>query len=85
MGMGQELMAMHPSFNRTVMDCERLLTSHGYPGCLDVIAPKTKTETQNADTTRSQSFQVGVFVLEVCLARLLISWGVVPAVVVGHR
>ena len=67
------------------MDCERLLISHGYPGCLDVIAPKDKTESQNADTTWSQSFQVGVFVLEVGLARLLISWGVAPTAVVGHR
>ena len=85
MGMGQELMALYPSFNRTVMDCERLLTNRGYPGCLDVIVPKDNTETQNADTTWSQSFQVGVFVLEVGLARLLISWGVAPTAVVGHR
>ena len=76
---------MHPVFARTVMDCERLLTDHDYPGCLEVIAPKDKIDTQLPDIIKVQSFQVGIFVLEVALARLFMWWGIAPTVLVGHR
>lgn len=67
------------------MFCERQLKSHGYPGCLEVIAPKDEVKTQLPDLSQSRSFQVGIFVLEVALASLFMSWGVTPTAVVGHR
>ena len=78
-------MAIYPVFAKIVMDCDRMLTKQGFPGCLEVIAPKKKAEEKSDDTTRPQAFQTGVFVLEVALARLFMSWGVAPTVVVGHR
>lgn len=83
--MGHELMDMYPEFARTVMICERQLRSHGYPGCLEVIAPKDEAKGQLPNPTQPQSFQVGIFVLEVALAFLFMSWGITPTAVVGHR
>ena len=83
--MGQELMATYPLFAKTVMECQRVLIDQGYPGCLGVIAPDDKVDSHLPKEELAQSFQVGVFVIEIALARLFMSWGVTPTVVLGHR
>lgn len=84
--MGRELLTAYPEFEKVVLDCQRWLLSNGYPGCLNIIACKDDQERQSpASPQLQQSFQTAVFVLEVALARLLISLGVMPTVVLGHR
>ncbi|GIJ90983.1 type I iterative polyketide synthase [Aspergillus pseudoviridinutans] len=85
LGMGHELLTAYPEFKKVVLDCERWLLSNGYPGCLDVIACKDNQEQQShSSSLLQQSLQTAVFVLEVALARLLISLGVMPTIVLGH-
>lgn len=84
--MGRELLASYPEFEKVVRDSERWLLSNGFPGCLDIIA----CQDYQGQETRSfpllqQSFQAAVFALEVALARLLISLGVMPTIALGHR
>ncbi|KAJ5758156.1 type I iterative polyketide synthase [Penicillium nucicola] len=85
LGMGRELLTAYPEFKNVVMDCERWLLSNGYPGCLDIIACKDDQEQQTRPSSlQQQSLQTAVFVLEVALARLLMSLGIMPTIVLGH-
>ncbi|GIK07603.1 type I iterative polyketide synthase [Aspergillus viridinutans] len=85
LGMGRELLTAYPEFKKVVLDCEQWLLSNGYPGCLNVIACKDDQERQSPSSSLlQQSLQTAVFVLEVALARLLISLGVMPTIVLGH-
>ncbi|KAF2675312.1 putative polyketide synthase [Microthyrium microscopicum] len=86
LGMGAELMETYESFAKTVWKCDAYLKERNYPGCVQII---TATETENAlkDLTEGeklQAFQSAIYVLEVALAELLISWNIVPTAVVGH-
>ena len=78
-------MEMYPSFAKTVDHCHRLLVAWGYPSCLEVIQAEVGSERHDDDTTQLQAFQTGVFVLEIALARLVISFGITPKAVAGHR
>ena len=83
LGMGKELMTMFPQFAETVNKCHLLLSKWGMPSCFEVInAPEAEANPE--DTTQLQAFQTGVFVLEVALARLVMSFGVTPKAVAGH-
>ncbi|QMW41693.1 hypothetical protein G4B11_005017 [Aspergillus flavus] len=85
LGMGRELLTSQPEFKKVVLDCDRWLLSNGYPGCLNVIACKDDQERQShSSSLLQQSLQTAVFVLEVALARLLISLGIMPTIVLGH-
>ncbi|KAI1082132.1 polyketide synthase [Whalleya microplaca] len=85
LGMGRELMHLYSVFAETVNNCERWLVENNYPSCLQVIqgdindAADTKT-----DAKMWEAFQSAMFVLEVGLVRLLMSWGITPSAVVGH-
>lgn len=84
--MGRELLTSYPEFEKVVLDCEQWLLSNGYPGCLDIIAYQDDQELQShSSSLLQQSLQIAVFVLEVALARLIISLGVIPTIVLGHR
>ena len=74
--MGKDLMEIYPYFTKTIMECEQWLLRNGYPGCLGIILGKSSCE---------EAFPTAIFALEVALARLFVSWGIVPKVVVGHR
>ena len=84
MAMGRELFASHPTFRRTVLDCESWLQESDYPGCLQVIHPR-EPHNHIKKEDEMQAMQTSIFVLEVALARMWSEWGVQPAVVAGHR
>ncbi|KAI9656849.1 MAG: Type I Iterative PKS [Bathelium mastoideum] len=86
LGMGAELMNTYQSFAKTVWECDAYLKEHNYSGCVQIITAadgdnETHYLTENA---KLQAFQSAIFVLEVALAQLLMSWNIVPSAVVGH-
>lgn len=84
--MGRELLSTYPRFNEVVLECERWLSSNGYPSALDIIAGGNDGDSMvSSKALAQQSTQTAVFVLEVALARLLISLGITPTTVLGHR
>ena len=85
LGMGQELYATSHIFRATVLECHQLLIESGFPGCLNTINPSDPSPTPSTDDLQLQAFQTSLFVLEVAIARLWLSWGVIPSVVTGHR
>ncbi|KJZ79728.1 hypothetical protein HIM_01197 [Hirsutella minnesotensis 3608] len=83
LGMGQELMSMYPVFSKTIYLIDSILRQTGLSGCLSMIDPTTSQE--EADPReRLLTSQCAIFALQVALAQLLISWNVLPSVVIGH-
>ncbi|KAI0888173.1 putative polyketide synthase [Annulohypoxylon maeteangense] len=85
LGMGQQLMSIYPVFSRTIRQCDQILKRNGFPGCLEIIDPSTVANTNLEDNnSQIQAFQSAIYALEVALAQLLISWNILPSLVVGH-
>ncbi|CAK4016278.1 polyketide synthase [Lecanosticta acicola] len=84
LGMGRELRTSSAIFAQTVSECERWLIAHGYPGCEEIIASESDTGEATSDPSKIQAFQAAVFVIELGLARVLMSCGIKPAAVIGH-
>ncbi|KAI2469619.1 putative polyketide synthase [Annulohypoxylon bovei var. microspora] len=85
LGMGQQLMSIYPVFSKTIHQCDQILRRNGFPGCLEIIDPNMVANTNLEDSTlQLQAFQSAIFALEVALAQLLISWNILPSLVVGH-
>lgn len=79
-GMGQELYESQPTFRQTLDDCERILQPLLGISLLDLLFDPAQAETLN-QTAYTQS---ALFAIEYALAQLWRSWGVQPAVVMGH-
>lgn len=84
LGMGRALMSIYPTFSKIVYECDQLLSKNGFPGCLDIIMGD-KGDDGETNISQMQAFQSAMFVLEVALAKLLISWNILPVAVIGHR
>lgn len=81
-GMGSQLYREEPGFRSTIDEClSALKDDHG----LDLSAFFTgAVEPTAAAPLRTEISQPAIFVVELALARLIQSWGVVPSYVCGH-
>lgn len=82
-GMGSELMETSPAFRGTVRQCDLAIQSLGFPSITSYL-------TGDFDEDSPLSRQIAVsqcacVALEYALATMLISWGIVPSYIVGHR
>ncbi|KAJ3497537.1 hypothetical protein NLG97_g1826 [Lecanicillium saksenae] len=85
LGMGKALIGQYADFAQTVNMCHDWLVKNNYPSCLDVINnEESQSENGTVDKKTWQSFQSAIYVLEVALAKLLLSWGIRPQAVAGH-
>ncbi|KAI0449074.1 putative polyketide synthase [Xylaria acuta] len=84
LGMGRQLLSIYPLFSDTVHQCDRILRSNGFPGCLDIIRSEETMSEEPKDSLQLQAFQSAIFALEVSLSQLLMSWNIFPQVVIGH-
>jgi len=84
LGMGRSLYQTSPMFKKVIDDCHSILAAAGFPGVLPIIV----AEGNSSGLTKFEEFeasQAAIFSLEYALAKLWISWGITPSVVVGHR
>lgn len=84
LGMGRSLYKTSPLFRKSVDECHAILITAGFPGILPILA----AEGDSSGLTKLEEFeayQAAIFSLQFALARLWMSWGVTPSVVVGHR
>ncbi|OIW26903.1 ketoacyl-synt-domain-containing protein [Coniochaeta ligniaria NRRL 30616] len=86
-GMGQELMSTCPPFRDIVLDCDRIMQGLGLacPSILNFILYDGQ-DGMNALTNMEQIIvsQCACVALEYALARIFMSWGIVPDYVMGH-
>ncbi|RDA85919.1 hypothetical protein CP532_2712 [Ophiocordyceps camponoti-leonardi (nom. inval.)] len=86
-GMGQELIRTYRSFRDIIVDCDRIVQGLGLacPSILDFMLKEDYEEAEElTDVAYMIVSQCACVALEYGLARMLISWGVVPDYVVGH-
>ena len=83
-GMGMELMRSSSFFRDSIMRCENTIKGLGFPSLLDFICKEKRSEQidQGGEIIASQCACVA---LEYSLAKLLISWNIIPEVLLGHR
>jgi acyl transferase domain-containing protein len=79
--MGRRLYETQPLFRQILDQCNELLAPYLGQSLLSVLYPPEGTTSPLDQTAYTQP---ALFALEYALARLWISWGVVPAVVMGH-
>lgn len=80
-GMGQELYQSSPAFRQTVDECAALLQPHLPAPLLEVLFATDAADSRLHQTVFTQP---ALFVLEYALARLWQSWGIQPALLLGH-
>jgi acyl transferase domain-containing protein len=84
MGMGGALYRSVPLFKEIVNECHEFLTKTGFPGVLQAIVPDVFGRPRSR-VEELEVYQPAIFAVEYALAKLWVSWGVTPALVVGHR
>ncbi|MCP4347732.1 MAG: type I polyketide synthase [Desulfobacterales bacterium] len=85
--MGRQLYETCPVFRQTLDQCDEILRPYLEKPLLEVLYPDTESQqpTANSQLLDETAYtQPALFALEYSLARLWISWGIKPAVVMGH-
>lgn len=80
-GMGQELYETQPTFRNTLGQCDEILRPYLKRSLLTVLYPNNGTGILLDETAYTQP---ALFSLEYALYKLWQSWGIEPAVVMGH-
>ncbi|KAB7836966.1 type I polyketide synthase [Streptomyces mobaraensis] len=83
-GMGRGLYATEPGYRDVVDECAELLVPLLGEDLRTVLFPDDDPEAAAERLTRTRLAQPALFVTQYALARLLESWGVRPAAMLGH-
>ncbi|KAJ7206375.1 putative polyketide synthase [Mycena pura] len=81
-GMGRQLYEECALFREFIDECHNVLATAGFPGVHAIILG---TEASGLGALEEvEAYQASIFSLECGLAKLWMSWGLVPSAVVGH-
>ncbi len=80
-GMGRALYESQPTFRKVLDRCDEILRPELKVSLLSVLYPETEGQSPIDETAYTQP---ALFALEYALAQLWMSWGITPAVVMGH-
>jgi malonyl CoA-acyl carrier protein transacylase len=86
-GMGYQLYETQPTFRKALDRCDEILRSYLETPLLEVLYPKPdKSEIRNpkSEINMTAYTQPALFALGYALAKLWLSWGIEPTVVMGH-
>ena len=83
--MGRDLYASEPAFREAVDECSALLQGHLNLDIRETLYP-SDVDRADAEQRIHQTWltQPSIFVVEYALAKLWISWGIEPALLIGH-
>ena len=83
--MGLDLYREEPVFRDVVDDCANQLEAHlGFDLRSVLFPPDGPSEAASERLKQTAVTQSALFVIELAMARLWMSWGVVPAAMIGH-
>ncbi len=84
-GMGRELYDTQPTFRAALAACNELLKPHLEYALLDVLYPQQAEAAVPEGLINETAYtQPALFAIEYALASLWLSWGIQPAVMLGH-
>ncbi|KAJ4461522.1 putative 6-deoxyerythronolide-B synthase EryA1 [Paratrimastix pyriformis] len=85
-GMGRQLIDREPVFREVIAQCDALIREYtpAEAGPWSLLDELQNTDAAKSRLDETQYLQPATFAVEVALTALLRSWGVSPAVVVGH-
>ncbi len=78
--MGRQLLESEPVFRETIQQCDELLRQYADWSLLEELTASEETSRINS----TQIAQCAIFSVQVALAALWRSWGIVPEAIVGH-
>ncbi len=85
-GMGGELMHTCSLFKEIIITCDSIVQGLGYPGILGIFSEDSGRVKPLLDNDEHIiASQCACVALEYALAKMFVSWGVVPGYVMGHR
>lgn len=84
-GMGAELLSTAPVFAEQVLLCNSILSDAGFPSVETLIGDDDERFGKLDEKEQVVVAQCACFVLEYSLAKLWMSWGVQPDMLIGHR
>ncbi|KAL8929531.1 MAG: hypothetical protein Q9208_001200 [Pyrenodesmia sp. 3 TL-2023] len=79
-GLGNQLFQQFSQFRSDILEFDAIARSHGFPSFTTMVED-TKVDVSGLS---SVVVQLGSVCVQMALARLWISWGIVPAAVLGH-
>lgn len=80
MAMGNQLFDAFPSFKSDIINFDRIAKTLGFPSFIPIIT----TSEGNTDQHPAVTVQLATTSLQIALARLMKSFGIIPAAVTGH-
>ncbi|KAI0470409.1 hypothetical protein GGR56DRAFT_149086 [Xylariaceae sp. FL0804] len=84
-GMGEALLQAFPAFRETVVECDNTLKSLGHPSILEYFSAEDVDNARASNRTEETVVsQCACVTLEYALAKMIISWGIVPEYVMGY-
>lgn len=84
-GMGRELIETSKSFRDTVKYCDKFIESLGFPSVLPLLQSRDSSTIFRSEGERTIVFQCACLIIEYALARLWMSWNILPDIVLGQR
>ena len=82
--MGRELYESQPTFRQTLNECAEILDDYLEQPLLSVLYPTETSANEESLLDQTAYTQPALFALEYSLYQLWRSWGIEPAVVIGH-
>lgn len=84
-GMGEGLMETSLYFREQMIHCDRIIQDLGFPSFASFLAKDSTSTAHLSASDETIASQIACVALEYSLAKLFMSWNVVPDYVVGHR
>lgn len=82
--MGRELYQHEPVFKAAVDECVALLKDSPQKDIFDIIYPKDIDNTSAEKLKNTLYTQPAIFIMEYAMAKLWMSWGIQPTILLGH-
>lgn len=84
-GMSEGLLSSSPFFRTEVYKCDKIVQDLGFPSFMSYFVKEAGHRENPMDAEDIVTSQCACVALEICMAKLVMSWNVIPTYVFGHR
>lgn len=84
-GMSEGLLSSSPFFRNEIYNCDKIVQDLGFPSFMSYFVKEDGRQTTPTSAEDIITSQCACVALEYCIAKLFMSWNIVPSYVFGHR